>query len=71
MPSLARVLSDEKPSYFADLKDGLNYIFTHDLVRWVMVVFAFVFLLAVAPSNLSPLVHRKKLWNRSLEANRR
>ena len=55
VPSLARVLSDEKPSYFADLKDGLNYIFTHDLVRWVMVVFAVVFLLAVAPSNLSPL----------------
>jgi DHA3 family macrolide efflux protein-like MFS transporter len=55
VPSLARALSDEKPSYFADLKDGLNYIFTHDLVRWVMVVFAFVFLLAVAPSNLSPL----------------
>lgn len=55
VPTLARVLSDEKPSYFADLKDGLTYIFTHDLVRWVMVVFAFVFLLAVAPSNLSPL----------------
>lgn len=55
VPSLDRVKSDEKPSYFADLKDGLNYIFTHDLVRWVMVVFAVVFLLAVAPSNLSPL----------------
>lgn len=55
VPSLERVNSDEKPSYFADLKDGLNYIFTHDLVRWVMVVFAVVFLLAVAPSNLSPL----------------
>lgn len=55
VPSLARVLSDEKPSYFTELKDGLNYIFTHDLVRWVMVVFAVVFLLAVAPSNLSPL----------------
>ncbi len=55
VPSLERVNSNEKPSYFADLKDGLNYIFTHDLVRWVMVVFAVVFLLAVAPSNLSPL----------------
>lgn len=55
VPSLERVHSDEKPSYFADLKDGLTYIFTHDLVRWVMVVFAVVFLLAVAPSNLSPL----------------
>jgi DHA3 family macrolide efflux protein-like MFS transporter len=55
VPSLERVNSDDKPSYFADLKDGLTYIFTHDLVRWVMVVFAVVFLLAVAPSNLSPL----------------
>jgi len=55
VPSLSRVLSDEKPSYLADLRDGLNYIFTHDLVRWVMIVFGVVFLLAVAPSNLSPL----------------
>lgn len=56
VPSLERISSDEKPSYFADLKDGLNYIFTHDLVRWVMVIFAIVFLLIVAPSNLSPLM---------------
>ncbi|WP_138316583.1 MFS transporter [Rhodoluna limnophila] len=55
VPTLERAASDEKPSYFADLKDGLNYIFTHDLVRWVMGVFAVVFLLTVAPSNLSPL----------------
>jgi DHA3 family macrolide efflux protein-like MFS transporter len=56
VPSLDRVNSGDKPSYFADLKDGMNYIFTHDLVRWVMGVFAIVFLLAVAPSNLSPLL---------------
>jgi DHA3 family macrolide efflux protein-like MFS transporter len=56
VPSLDRVNSADKPSYFADLKDGMNYIFTHDLVRWVMGVFAIVFLLAVAPSNLSPLL---------------
>lgn len=55
VPSLERVSADDKPSYFADLKDGMNYIFTHDLVRWVMGIFAVVFLLAVAPSNLSPL----------------
>ena len=55
VPTLDRVASGEKPSYFADLKDGMNYIFTHDLVRWVMGIFAVVFLLAVAPSNLSPL----------------
>lgn len=56
VPSLDRVNDANKPSYFADLKDGMTYIFTHDLVRWVMGVFAIVFLLAVAPSNLSPLL---------------
>ncbi len=56
VPSLDRVNAADKPSYFADLKDGMSYIFTHDLVRWVMGVFAIVFLLAVAPSNLSPLL---------------
>ena len=56
VPSLDRVHAGEKPSYFTDLKDGMNYIFTHELVRWVMGVFAIVFLLAVAPSNLSPLL---------------
>jgi DHA3 family macrolide efflux protein-like MFS transporter len=55
VPSLERVSAEDKPSYFADLKDGMNYIFSHDLVRWVMGIFAVVFLLAVAPSNLSPL----------------
>lgn len=56
VPSLDRVNATDKPSYFADLKEGMSYIFTHDLVRWVMGVFAIVFLLAVAPSNLSPLL---------------
>jgi DHA3 family macrolide efflux protein-like MFS transporter len=56
VPTLARAASDEKPSYFADLKDGLNYIFSNQLVRWVMAIFAIVFLLIVAPSNLSPLM---------------
>ncbi len=55
VPSLERVNSAEKPTYLADLKDGMTYIFTHDLVRWVMGIFAVVFVLAVAPSNLSPL----------------
>ena len=56
VPTLARAASEEKPSYFADLKDGIIYIFTHDLVRWVMAIFGIVFLLIVAPSNLSPLM---------------
>lgn len=56
VPTLDRAASVDKPSYFADLKDGISYIFTHDLVRWVMGIFAIVFLLTVAPSNLSPLM---------------
>lgn len=56
VPTLARAMSEDKPSYFADLKDGISYIFSHDLVRWVMAIFGIVFLLIVAPSNLSPLM---------------
>jgi DHA3 family macrolide efflux protein-like MFS transporter len=56
VPSLERAISEEKPSYFADLKDGISYIFNNDLVRWVMSIFAIVFFLIVAPSNLSPLM---------------
>lgn len=55
VPPLARVAAKDKPSYFADLKDGMSYIVTHELVRWIMGIFAVVFLLAVAPSNLTPL----------------
>jgi DHA3 family macrolide efflux protein-like MFS transporter len=56
VPTLSRAASKDKPSYFTDLKEGLNYIFSHDLVRWVMVIYSIVFLLVVAPSNLSPLM---------------
>ncbi|MEY4962643.1 MAG: hypothetical protein RLZZ249_1340 [Actinomycetota bacterium] len=56
VPTLARASDEAKPSYFADLKEGINYIFSHDLVRWVMAIFGIVFLLIVAPSNLSPLM---------------
>jgi MFS transporter, DHA3 family, macrolide efflux protein len=56
VPTLARVASEDKPSYFADLKEGMAYIFSNQLVRWVMAIFAIIFLLIVAPSNLSPLM---------------
>lgn len=56
VPTLERAASADKPSYFADLKEGITYVFTHDLVRWVMAIFGIVFLLIVAPSNLSPLM---------------
>jgi DHA3 family macrolide efflux protein-like MFS transporter len=56
VPTLSSAASDDKPSYFTDLREGLKYIFSHDLVRWVMVIYSIVFLLVVAPSNLSPLM---------------
>ena len=56
VPTLERAARADKPSYFADLREGVTYVFTHDLVRWVMAIFAIVFLLIVAPSNLSPLM---------------
>jgi DHA3 family macrolide efflux protein-like MFS transporter len=56
VPTLSRVVSDAKPSYFTDLREGMKYIFSNDLVRWVMVIYSLVFLLIVAPSNLSPLM---------------
>jgi len=56
VPTLSRAASNDKPSYFTDLREGLKYIFSHDLVRWVMVIYSIVFLLVVAPSNLSPLM---------------
>ena len=56
VPTLVRAASADKPSYFTDLKDGITYIFGNPLVRWVMAIFGIVFLLIVAPSNLSPLM---------------
>ena len=56
VPTLSRVANNDKPSYFTDLREGLQYIFSNDLVRWVMVIYSIVFLLVVAPSNLSPLM---------------
>jgi DHA3 family macrolide efflux protein-like MFS transporter len=56
VPTLSRAASNDKPSYFTDLREGLKYIFSNDLVRWVMVIYSIVFLLVVAPSNLSPLM---------------
>ncbi|QEO10773.1 MFS transporter [Protaetiibacter larvae] len=42
--------------YFADLAKGVRYTFTHGFVRWLLVLFAIVFVLTVAPSMLTPLM---------------
>jgi DHA3 family macrolide efflux protein-like MFS transporter len=56
VPSLSRVANKEKPSYFADLKEGFTYIFGNDLVRWIITIYSILFLFLVAPSNLVPLM---------------
>jgi len=56
VPTLARVESLDKPSYFTDLKEGVSYVFGNPMVRWVLAILALVFLFVVAPSNISPLM---------------
>lgn len=51
-----RTAGDETPGYFADLVEGVRYIGSHGFVRWLMVLFAIIFVLTVAPSNLTPLM---------------
>jgi DHA3 family macrolide efflux protein-like MFS transporter len=42
--------------YFEDLVEGVRYIVNHAFVRWLMILFAIIFLLTVAPSSLTPLM---------------
>lgn len=51
-----RRASDVDTGYFADLVDGVRYVAHHAFVRWLMIVFAIIFVLTVAPSNLTPLM---------------
>lgn len=54
--SAVRRAADTQTGYFADLVDGVKYVAHHAFVRWLLIVFAIVFLLTVAPSNLTPLM---------------
>ena len=47
---------DEPVGYFDDLVGGLRYAASHAFVRWVLGLYALVFLLIVAPSYLTPLM---------------
>ena len=55
VPTIRRA-GDEHPTYFADLVEGVKYVAHHAFVRWLLVVFAIVFVLIVAPSYLTPLM---------------
>ncbi|GAA3208210.1 MFS transporter [Oerskovia jenensis] len=50
------LVAGEKVGYFDDLVGGLRYLRGHAFVRWVLGLYAVVFLLIVAPSYLTPLM---------------
>ena len=51
-----RRAADVDAGYFADLVDGVRYVAHHAFVRWLLILFAIIFVLIVAPSNLTPLM---------------
>jgi MFS transporter, DHA3 family, macrolide efflux protein len=51
-----RRAGDIRTGYFTDLVDGVRYVAHHAFVRWLLVLFAIIFVLIVAPSNLTPLM---------------
>nr|WP_245866466.1 MFS transporter [Diaminobutyricimonas aerilata] len=55
VPTLAAI-EGKTSGYFADLVEGWRYIGRHAIVRWLLVVFAIIFLLTVAPSFITPLM---------------
>ncbi len=54
--SVPTVRTVVETGYFTDLAKGVRYTFTHAFVRWLLVLFAIVFVLTVAPSMLTPLM---------------
>ena len=55
VPTLASI-AEKTTSYRADLVEGFRYIWHHAIVRWLLLVFAIIFLLTVAPSFVTPLL---------------
>ena len=55
VPTLASI-AEKTSSYREDLVEGMRYIVEHRVVRWLLVVFAIIFLLTVAPSFITPLM---------------
>lgn len=62
VPTLASV-AEKATSYRADLVEGMRYIWHHAIVRWLLVVFAIIFLLTVAPSFVTPLLIAREYGN--------
>jgi DHA3 family macrolide efflux protein-like MFS transporter len=56
VPRLVRSEESKALGYFDDLVGGVRYIASHAFVRWILVLYAVVFVLIVAPSFLTPLM---------------
>lgn len=58
VPRLVRpeLTGDVHAAYFDDLLGGLRYAVSHTFVRWLLALYAVVFVLIVAPSYLTPLM---------------
>ena len=55
VPTLASI-AQKTSTYREDLVEGMRYIWQNKVVRWLLCVFAILFLLTVAPSYLTPLM---------------
>ncbi len=55
VPTLVAV-AEKTTSYREDLVEGIRFIWHHPIVRWLLVVFALIFVLVVAPSFVTPLM---------------
>lgn len=55
VPTLERV-AESTATYWQDLAEGMRYIRTHSVVRWLLIVYTIIFLLTVAPSFVTPLM---------------
>ena len=54
VPTLASIAA-KTSTYREDLVEGMRYIWGHQVVRWLLGVFAIIFVLTVAPTFIAPL----------------
>lgn len=60
IPLNASPVEREQESFLKELKEGVLYTARHDFLRWLLTVYAVVFILIVAPSFLVPLLVTEK-----------
>ena len=56
VPLKAVLRASERVGYFDDLREGFRYVSSHTFVRWLLLLFGGIMVLAAAPSMLTPLM---------------